>query len=73
MGIMMRYMGDLNDPVSLIHGHVYRMLGEDTNCCAIVDETGEDYLYAKEWFEPADEESRKAFEEYERRIGKATD
>ncbi len=61
--VRVRYIGDVSDEVSLIAGRTYRALGQNTHCYAVIDETGEDYLYPKELFVPADEESRRLIEE----------
>lgn len=47
----MRYIGDYSDDLGLISGKAYRVVGENTHCYAVIDETGEDYLYLKENFE----------------------
>ncbi|MBP3268658.1 MAG: hypothetical protein J6M07_10130 [Ruminococcus sp.] len=56
-GIMkVRYIGDLNDPLSLMKGHIYECLGYEMSWgvkfAIIVDEDDEDYIYPAEWFEP---------------------
>ncbi|MEG2260316.1 MAG: hypothetical protein RSA89_02830 [Raoultibacter sp.] len=55
--IKLRYIGKDSDPVMLIEGNVYDAVGENTNSFAVIDETGEDYLYLKKFFEPADEQA----------------
>lgn len=45
------YIGKESSPLSLITGKTYTVVGENKNCYAVIDETGEDYLYLKEYFE----------------------
>lgn len=46
----LRYIGDYSDPLMLVTGRVYDAVGENATCYAVVDETGEIYLYTKESF-----------------------
>jgi hypothetical protein len=65
--IRMRYIGDLNDTVMLVHTNVYEATGEDSYCYGVIDETNEVYLYPKGWFEPADDAARAALKAFERK------
>lgn len=49
-----RYI-DESDPLALINGRVYEVLAIEEGWYRIVDETGEDYLYAPEAFEIVEE------------------
>lgn len=45
---------DQGDALSVLKGKVYRVVapekGDGSNDIRVVDETGEDYLYARAWF-----------------------
>ena len=45
-----RYLGE-SDPLYLINGKEYEVLGEEQGYYRIVDESGEDYLYDSDDFE----------------------
>lgn len=45
-----RYI-DESDPLALINGKEYKVLSVEHGWYRIIDETGEDYLYAPEAFE----------------------
>ena len=53
-----KYIGDRNDPLSLMKGHVYECLGYETSWgqkfAIIIDEDDDDYIYPAEWFEIVD-------------------
>lgn len=46
---------DESDPLSLLNGKVYEVLSIEHGWYRIVDETGDDYLYAPEAFEVVEE------------------
>ncbi len=56
-----KYIGDKNDPLSLVNGHIYECLGFETvkkwgqTFARVVDEDDDDYLYPAEWFEVVEE------------------
>lgn len=45
-----KYIGE-TDPVYMINGKIYEVLSIEKGWYRIVDEEGEDYLYAPEMFE----------------------
>lgn len=51
-----RYLGD-SDPYQLLNGKVYDVtyIDEDTGWYSVIDETGDDYMYAPEDFEIVEE------------------
>lgn len=56
-----KYLGNMQDPMSLMKGHIYECLGYEksweggSTFARIVDEEDEDYLYPAEWFEEVKE------------------
>lgn len=49
-----KYLGE-SDPLYLMNGKVYEVQGIESGWYRIVDETGEDYLYAPDAFEIVEE------------------
>lgn len=48
--VMVKYIGR-GDPLYCLKGKVYKKIGESQGLWRIIDESGEDYLYAPELFE----------------------
>lgn len=48
--VMVKYIGK-GDPFYCLNGKVYKKIGESHGLWRIIDESGEDYLYAPELFE----------------------
>ncbi len=50
-----KYIGERNDPLSLMKGHIYECLGYETSWgkkfAIVIDEDDDDYIYPAEWFE----------------------
>ena len=59
-----KYIGDRNDPLSLMKGHVYECLGYETSWgqtfAIINDEDDDDYIYPAEWFERVNDDDNTA-------------
>jgi hypothetical protein len=57
-GTFVACIGATDDDVDLVVGKIYRVhkpdRGDPPDLLRIVDESGEDYLYAMDWFEPID-------------------
>lgn len=41
--------------IALIEGKVYDVISEEMSCYRVIDESGEDYLYPKSFFEIVEE------------------
>lgn len=54
-GMKVKYIGE-SDPLALINGKVYEVMAVEDGWYRIVDETGDDYLYAPENFEVVKDE-----------------
>lgn len=52
--VMVKYIGR-GDPLYCLKGKVYKKIGESHGLWRIIDESGEDYLYAPELFEVVEE------------------
>ena len=53
--VLVKYIGR-GDPLYCLKGKVYKKIGESHGLWRIIDESGEDYLYAPELFEVVKED-----------------
>ena len=53
--MLVKYIGR-GDPLYCLKGKVYKKIGESHGLWRIIDESGEDYLYAPELFEVVKED-----------------